>query len=218
MGRGVFITFEGPEGGGKSTQMRRLAERLRARGCEVVCVREPGGTPIGEAIRGLLQHDEAGEPPVAECEVFLFLASRAHLARTVIRPAMERGACVLCDRYADSTLAYQGYGRGFPVETLRALNAFAIGDCVPDLTLLLDLEIGQGFARLAARHGADAAAGPDRMEREAAAFHHRVREGFLELARAEPQRWRVISAAGREDDVAATIAREADDVLERLRD
>lgn len=217
MGRGAFITFEGPEGGGKSTQMRRLAEWLRARGCEVVCVREPGGTPIGEAIRGLLQHDHAGEPPVAECEVFLFLASRAHLSRTVIRPALERGACVLCDRYADSTLAYQGYGRGFPVETLRALNAFAIGDCVPDRTFLLDLEVEQGFARLAARHGADAAAGPDRMEREEAAFHHRVREGFLDLARAEPRRWRVISAAGTEDDVAGAIAREADDVLDHLR-
>lgn len=137
--RGVFITFEGPEGSGKSSHVRLLKERLEARGREVLLTREPGGTPLGENIRGLLQHDHAGEPPVDRAEVMLFLASRAQLCERVIRPALDRGAWVVCDRFSDSTLAYQGHGRGFDVDTLRVMNTFATADLVPDLTILLDI-------------------------------------------------------------------------------
>ena len=207
MPRGMFITLEGPEGGGKTTQLQRLAEMLRAEGREVVTVREPGGTRMGEAIRGILQHDHAGEVPSPACEVLLFIASRAQLVASVIRPALERGAVVICDRFADSTLAYQGYGRGFDVEALRRLNAFAIAECVPNLTLVLDLPIAEGRARMAGRHAAGGE-GPDRMEREAIEFHERVRRGYLELARSEPDRFRVIPANGSMDDVAESIARE----------
>lgn len=210
--RGVFITLEGPEGGGKTTQLQRLADRLRAEGREVVTVREPGGTQMGEAIRGILQHDHAGESPSPACEVLLFIASRAQLVSTVIRPALQRGVVVLCDRFADSTLAYQGFGRGFDVEALRRLNAFAIAECVPNLTLVLDLPVSEGRARMAGRHAANGD-GPDRMEREAVEFHERVRKGFLELARAEPDRFRVITANGSVDEVAKCIEREVRRVL-----
>lgn len=137
---GRLISFEGPEGGGKSTQIKVLADRLRTeRALTVRTTREPGGTPTGEAIRGLLQHDVAGEPLCDPAEVFLFCASRAQLCATVLAPALARGEWVLCDRFTDSTLAYQGYGRGFDLELLRRLNAFATGPVVPDLTLLLDV-------------------------------------------------------------------------------
>ena len=212
MKRGCFITLEGPEGGGKSTQIRRLADLLRAGGREVITTREPGGTPTGEAIRGLLQHDHSGESPSPPCEVLLFVASRAQLVDTVIRPAIGRGAVVLCDRFADSTLAYQGYGRGFDVSALRRLNEFAIAECVPDLTLVLDLPVDAGRARMAGRHAAGGQ-GPDRMEREAAEFHARVRDGFLALARAEPGRFRVIDASRAEDDVFNALAQEVWRVL-----
>ena len=212
MKRGCFITLEGPEGGGKSTQIRRLADLLRAGGREVITTREPGGTPTGEAIRGLLQHDHSGESPSPPCEVLLFVASRAQLVDTVIRPAIGRGAVVLCDRFADSTLAYQGYGRGFDVSALRRLNEFAIAECVPDLTLVLDLPVDEGRARMAGRHAAGGE-GPDRMEREAAEFHARVRDGFLALARAEPGRFRVIDASRAEDDVFNALTQEVRRVL-----
>lgn len=212
---GGFITLEGPEGGGKTTQLKRLAARLSASGAEVICLREPGGTRMGEAIRGLLQHDAGGEPPVPECEVLLFIASRAQLVRSMIRPALERGAWVLCDRFADSTLAYQGYGRGFSVDALRQLNAFAMGDCIPARTFLLDIETKAGMARIAKRQAGDCSA-PDRMEREELAFHERVRNGFLELARHEPNRFCVVDAARDEEAVADTIWQEARRVF-RLR-
>src|SRR5450759_4346826 len=130
-----FITFEGPEGGGKSTQIIRLAERLRADGNEVVTTREPGGTATGEAIRGILQHDTAGEALAAETELLLFAASRAQLVRTVIVPALARGAWVLCDRFADSTTAYQGYGRQLDLNRIAWLNEMAMGGCLPRLTI-----------------------------------------------------------------------------------
>ncbi|MBP7274637.1 MAG: dTMP kinase [Kiritimatiellae bacterium] len=213
MKRGRFITLEGPEGGGKSTQIRRIAEMLRAEGREVVTAREPGGTPTGEAIRGLLQYDHSGESPSPACEVLLFIASRAQLVDTVIRPALKRGAVVLCDRFADSTLAYQGYGRGFDVAALRRLNEFAIADCVPDVTLVLDLPVDAGRARMAGRHAAGGD-GPDRLEREAAEFHARVRDGYLALARAEPGRFRVMDASRAEEDVFEALAVEVRRVLE----
>ena len=194
MTSGRFITFEGPEGGGKTTQARRLVTHLEAAGHTVLYTREPGGTPTGEAIRDILQHDRAGEPICAEAEVLLFAASRAQLVRRVIRPALEQGIWVVADRFMDSTTVYQGFGRGFPVERMIEINAFAVGETVPDLTLLLDVEVEHGFRRLRARQESGGG-GPDRMEREARAFHERVRAGYLELARRWPERFRIIDAS-----------------------
>jgi len=202
--RGVFITFEGPEGSGKSTQARRLADSLRKMGHDVLITREPGGTPTGEAIRNILQHDASGEPIAPECEVLLFTASRAQLVRRVILPALERGVIVLCDRFADSTVCYQGYGRGFDVERMIDINAFAIGEAVPDLTLLLDIDVGRGFRRIEERNAA-ARVGRDRFEREDIRFHEEVRRGYLELAARWPERYRVVNTDREQDAVAADI-------------
>lgn len=191
--KGVFITFEGPEGGGKSTQIGLLAKKLEASGREVVLTREPGGTPAGEVIRNLLQHDAAGENLCAAAETLLFSASRAQLVHEVIVPALDRGAIVLCDRFADSTTAYQGYGRGFDPQELGHLHAFALGQHWPDVTFLLDVPVEIGFARIESRRG-DHVKALDRMEREARAFHLRVREGFQVLARQDADRFRVIDA------------------------
>lgn len=192
---GVFITFEGPEGSGKTTQSSRLAERLRSGGREVVTMREPGGTPTGEAIREILQHDSAGEPIAPETEVLLFAASRAQLVRTVLLPALERGACVVCDRFSDSTLAYQGYGRGFDVEQLIAINAFATSGIQPDVTVLLDLDVARGFERIGKRNEAEHR-NRDRFEKEEISFHEAVRAGYLELAQRWPERFAVIRSDG----------------------
>ncbi len=188
-----FVTFEGPEGAGKSTHIARLAGRLRAAGNEVLTTREPGGTPTGEAIRALLQHDASGEALAVETELLLFAASRAQLVRTVLIPALARGAWVLCDRFADSTTAYQGYGRQLDLNRIAWLNELAMGECRPRLTLLLDVPVEVGFRRLTQRHAATAT-GHDRMERQARDFHERVRAGFLEIARREPARVRLIDA------------------------
>ena len=198
--RGKFITFEGPEGGGKTTHARRLVERLQAAGKKVVYTREPGGTPTGEAIRNILQHDKAGEAPCSETEVLLFAASRAQLVRHVIVPALERGEWVVCDRFADSTTAYQGYGRGFSVEQMIAINEFAIDGAQPDLTILLDLPVSDGFARLQQRGGKK-----DRIESEALDFHERVRAGYLELARRWPERFHIVDARRALDIVSEEI-------------
>lgn len=203
--KGRLITFEGPEGSGKSTHIRLLAERLRACGLAVCQTREPGGTPTGERIRGLLQHNEGGEPLAMRTELLLFCASRAQLVERVIRPALERGDWVLCDRFVDSTLAYQGYGRGFALETLRSLNAFAVDSLAPDLTLLLDLPPEAGRIRLMARSQQPGHAGPDRIEREAQPFHERLRNGFLELAKQEPGRFRLFNTRAPRDQVAQAI-------------
>jgi dTMP kinase len=190
--RGVFISFEGGEGCGKSTHIRLLAERLRAGGLEVVTTREPGGTPLCEAIRGLLQFDAGGESPCPAAETLLFCASRAQLVANVIRPALERGAWVLSDRFYDSTYAYQGYGRGYAVAGVR-----------PDLTFLLDAGEAAGHERLAARIAAGTQA--DRFEREKEDFHRRVRNGFRALAEAEPERWRIIDSSLPTNEVSSRI-------------
>lgn len=194
MSRGLLITLEGGEGAGKSTQIARLAERARARGVEVLTCREPGGTPLGERLREALFGLDAA--PSALAELLTFSAARAELVATVMRPAIERGALVLCDRFTDSTLAYQGYGRGLDLATIEAVNAAATGGLAPDLTLLLDLDPAAGRAR-----GAEG--GTDYLEREALAFHERVRAGFQALAAREPGRWRVIDAWGDIDAVTA---------------
>jgi dTMP kinase len=199
--RGALITFEGPEGCGKTTQIRRIADWLRAEhGVELLCTREPGGTAVGEQIRNLLQHDTAGETLSEAAELLLFNASRAQLVAEVIRPALERGAWVLCDRFYDSTLAYQGYARGLPLKPLREMIEFAVQRQHPDLTLLLDIAPEISAARQQQR-GARA----DRFERLEADFHRKVREGYLELARLEPQRIRCLDAAGPEEEVGLQI-------------
>lgn len=209
---GKFITFEGPEGGGKTTQAKRLIERLRQAGYEVVYTREPGGTELGEAIRGILQHDHIAEPLCPESEVFLFVASRAQLVRRVILPALEQGKIVVSDRFADSTTAYQGYGRGFSPETMIAINEFAIGEAVPHVTLLLDVTIATGFERLAERQR-ELFEKADRIEREEREFHERVRKGYLALAARWPDRFRRIDAAREPFAVEADIWRTVQDVL-----
>lgn len=193
MAKGRFITLEGPEGAGKSTQAKALIARLEARGLEVMYSREPGGTPLGEAIRGILQYNAAGEAPCPESEVLLFEASRAQLVRHVILPALERGTWVVCDRFADSTTAYQGFGRGFPVDMMEMVNAFAIGPAVPDLTLLFDVDVAAGLERCAQRKGIPTK--HDRIESEALDFHQRVRQGYLALAEKYPQRFRLVDAS-----------------------
>jgi dTMP kinase len=199
--KGRLITFEGPEGGGKSTHVKLLADRLRSElGLTVRTTREPGGTPTGEAIRAILQHDVTGEPLCDPSEVFLFCASRAQLCNAVLSPALERGEWVLCDRFTDSTLAYQGYGRGFDLDLLRRLNAFATGAVVPALTLLLDVPAELGMARVGIRSNG----GKDRIERESLAFHQRLRDGYLALA-AEPDRFAVIDATQSVDAVATAV-------------
>ena len=200
---GKFITFEGPEGSGKSTHIKLLKAFLEARGIEVVMTREPGGTPLGEEIRKILQHDHS-EAPVPHAEVLLFLASRAQHVERLIRPALAQGKWVLCDRFDDSTFAYQGYGRGFPMEGLRAVNAFAISGLRPDRTVLLDVAPHTSRERLAARQAKTATA-PDRIEREAAAFHEKVRNGFLALAAEEPDRIAVISTERDREAVAIDV-------------
>lgn len=201
---GLFVSFEGPEGGGKSTHAAALAARLGRLGVEIVRTREPGGTRTGETIRDILQHDLTGETIHPETETLLFCASRAQLVRSVIAPALGRGACVICDRFADSTTAYQGFGRGFGVETMLAINAFAVGAYWPDITLLLDLDVGVGFERIGERNRA-AGKSADRFERETQAFHEEVRRGYHELARRFPKRFCIIDANRAEDAVDADI-------------
>jgi len=184
----VFITFEGPEGSGKTTQAHLLTEHLRRSGYDVLLARLPGGTPIGDRIRALL-HDPKHVEMSPWAEVFLYAASRAQLVAQVIRPALADGRVVICDRYADSTLAYQGYGRGLDLEALRAITHLATGGLVPDLTLYLDISPEQGLARR--REGGGEW---NRLDREALAFHQRVRAGYLELAGMEPERWVVLDA------------------------
>lgn len=197
---GRFITFEGIEGSGKSTQLAWLLARLRADGWPVRETREPGGTALGEGLRRLLLSREP-EPMTAEAELFLYLAGRAEITRAVIRPALARGEVVVCDRYADSTLAYQGYGRGLDLERVRDLNRLATGGLVPDLTVLLDLPVAEGLARLEPR-GSGA---QDRIEAEDPAFHRRVRDGYLAAAAAEPARFLVLDARRAEDELAGAI-------------
>lgn len=186
-----FITFEGPEGSGKSTQIRLLAEKLEAHGVQVNCTREPGGTATGEAIRNILQYDAVDELLAERAELLLFTASRAQLMNQMILPCLERGEWVLCDRFIDSTMAYQGYARGMDIEALDRINEFAIYGRRPDLTLLLDVDVERGFERLEHRY-ADGAEAKDRFERETLAFHQRVRDGYHALAGREPGRFRTV--------------------------
>ena len=199
---GFFISFEGPEGSGKSTQIERLAAALAQDRHPVFTTREPGGTPIGERIRALLLDREAtGMAPWTEA--LLFTAARAQLVRDVIRPRLAAGEIVICDRYTDSTMAYQGYGRRLDRETLGRLQDLATGGLKPDLTVLLRLSVETGLDRIARDRR-------DRLDDETIAFHMRVHEAYLKLAAQEPQRWREIDASLAPDAVA-------DDVLRTVR-
>ena len=210
MPRGRFITFEGPEGSGKSTQIGRLAARLRAKGLLVLCTREPGGTPTGELIRDILQHNGSGEGISPRAELLLFEASRAQLVSHVILPALKAGQWVLCDRFMDSTTAYQGYARGFPIDSVGAINAFAVGEAQPELTLLLDLPVKTGFERLQIRN---AGAEGDRFEREALDFHERVRAGYQAIAARSPERFRIVDAQATPETVEQSIWEHLQDVF-----
>ena len=194
--RGVFITFEGPEGSGKSTQVHALAASLRRQGRRVVTLREPGDTPLGERVRRLLLSPSTGAIS-PRADAFLYMTARAQLVEAAIKPALQRGAVVICDRFLDATLAYQGYGSGLDVETLRCIGEFATQGMHPDVTILLDLPPIDGLRRIRG--------GKDRIERRAAAFHQRVRHGYLALARREPRRFCVIDARRSRDLIAQEI-------------
>lgn len=196
--RGAFITFEGGEGSGKSTQLRALAARLQAAGLPVRVLREPGGTAVGEAVRALLLDPEhIGLDATAE--LLLYEASRAQLVADVIEPALEAGEIVLCDRFYDSTTAYQGHARGLPLACIHDLNSIATGGLAPDRTVVLDVDPELGIER-ATRHGAD------RLEGESRAFHEAVRAGFLAIAAEEPVRVRVVDASGTPEEVAERVS------------
>ena len=201
--RGRFITFEGGEGCGKSTQVKRLAAALEAKGVNVLLTREPGGTRLAEMIRTLLK-DETEDPPVDRAELLLFLAARAQLVRNVIRPALDAGTWVLSDRFSDSTIAYQGYGRGLPVDFVKAANDFACEGLTPDLTFLLDVEPSVAAQRMRGREAATNTSA-DRIERAGDDFHTRLRRGFLELAATDAPRIVTIDASGTPDEVARKI-------------
>lgn len=201
---GKFITLEGPEGSGKSTQAKMMIRRLGELGIEAMYTREPGGTALGEEIRNILQHNQAGEAPCERAELLLFEASRNQLVEKVIRPALEKGTWVICDRFIDSTTAYQGYGRGLPVDDVKSIHNFTINDVSPDLTLLLDLSIETGFERIAERF-LELGESADRFEQEERAFHERVRQGYLKLAAEEPDRFRTVDASQKPENVSESI-------------
>jgi dTMP kinase len=199
--RGRFITFEGSEGCGKTTQIQSLRGRLQEEGREILLTREPGGTAAGEKIRDLLQHAPEGEGLTPEAEVLLFTASRAQLVREQIMPAIERGVYVLADRFLDSTTVYQGVARGLDAAAVAAINRFAVGECMPDMTFLLDLDIKEGRRRVSERSRGD----EDRMERETDAFFEKVRRGYLDLAAREPERFIVLDAMKSPDEIGREI-------------
>jgi dTMP kinase len=209
MRKGLFITFEGGEGAGKTTQIELLGQRLRNTGRAVVITREPGGTALGEDLREIILRPSKRNPATpnapsqphmtSAAELFLFLAARAELASEVIRPALAGGATVLCDRFNDSTIAYQGYGRGLHLASVRAACDLSTGGLIPDLSVLLDLPVEAGLARKAGSGEWDA------IGDESCDFHERVRRGFHKLAAAEPQRWLVVDATLPIENVSETI-------------
>jgi dTMP kinase len=202
----MFITFEGPDGSGKSTQIKLLAEYLTGLGHNVLLTREPGGTEIGEQIRGVL-HDLRNQAMQPRAEILLYSAARAQIVAEKIKPHLAAGGVVLCDRYSDSTLAYQGYGHTLDLETLRRITAFATQDLKPDLTLLFDVDPEMGLRRRA--NGGDW----NRLDDYGLEFHRRVRTGYLELARAERERWVVLDAAQPVEALQSEVRRV---VLERM--
>ena len=199
MRRLPFITFEGSEGSGKSTQVQRLAARLERSGVPYLVTREPGGTPIGETIRELLQFASHNSGMTAQTELLLFEASRSQLVREIIKPALERDICVIADRFFDSTTAYQGAARKLDREMVEGLNAFAVGDCIPDVTFVLDIDAASAKSRMQEPRR------QDRMEQEPDEFYERVREGYRDLAARESNRIVLINGAGDADAIESEI-------------
>jgi len=211
--RGIFVTLEGPDGAGKSSQATRLAERLRDTGREIVLTREPGGTTVGEGVREVLMYSPPGSLDSAT-DALLFNAARSRNVREVIRPALERGAVVICDRFGDSTRAYQGYGGGVPLEKLERVIELATDGLLPDRTILVDLSVEAGLAR----RQAGEERGLTRFETDDAAhgltFHERVRAGYLEMAAADPGRWRLVDGAQDPEAVARAVWSAVADLFE----
>ncbi|KFJ93163.1 dTMP kinase [Pseudomonas indoloxydans] len=207
---GLFITLEGPEGAGKSTNREYLAERLREQGIDVLLTREPGGTPLAERIRELLL-DPSDEPMAADTELLLVFAARAQHLQQVIRPALAKGSVVLCDRFTDATYAYQGGGRGLSIERIAQLEQFVQGELRPDLTLIFDLPVEIGLARAAARGRLD------RFEQEGRGFFEAVRQAYLQRAEQAPQRYRVLDAGQTLAQVQADIDALLPSLLEACR-
>jgi len=206
----VFITFEGPDGGGKTTQLERLAQFLRQRGVPVEVTREPGGTPLGEAIRGwLLAPAGVGREMAEETEALLYAAARRQHVQERLLPALRAGKVVLCDRYVDASYAYQAFGNGLPLAWVEAINRPATEQLMPDRTYLLDVPVEVARQRLRKRTGEEL----DRIERRGEAYHRRVRDGFLALAAREPERILVIDASGSADDVATAVLRDVTALL-----
>lgn len=199
-----FITFEGIEGCGKSTQVQRLASRLTARGLDVVLTREPGGCPIADQIRSILL-DAANGALTPTAELLLYAAARAQHVAEVVRPALKEGKVVICDRFTDATIAYQGYGRGLDLAAIEHLNAEAAAGTVPDLTVLLDCPVETGLKRAMARINNSTGAREDRFELESIQFHRRVRDGYLTLAARQPKRFVIIDGDRDIDETAAAI-------------
>lgn len=215
MKKGLFITFEGPEGSGKSTQMRLLVERLRGAGHTVTENQEPGGTAIGRQIRRILL-DPASRDMDAYAELLLMFASRAQAAAERIRPALEKGLIVVSDRFTDSSLAYQGAGRGLGFDLVLALHRLALGELFPDITLCVDIDVATGLERAHGRNrraSASSTHDESRLDLQEAAFHERVREGYHRLAALEPRRIRLIDAADSMEQVAARIWAEVTPLL-----
>jgi len=198
---GKLISFEGSEGSGKSTQIARLAAHLQQSGREVVSTREPGGTEIGEQIRNIIVHNSKGDEMCAETELLLFTAARAQVVREVIAPALVRGAVVLSDRFLDSSTVYQGIGRNLAADPVSQINRFAVGNVMPDLTLVVDVPTEVGLARIQQR----ASDLPDRMERENIDFYKKIREGYLVLARSMPDRVVVVDGTLSQDALEKKI-------------
>jgi len=198
---GQLISFEGSEGSGKSTQIALLAEHFQKSRREVVTTREPGGTEIGEQIRNIIVHNSKGDEMCAETELLLFAAARAQLVREVIAPALRRGAVVLSDRFLDSSTVYQGIGRNLAADPVNQINRFAVGNVMPDLTVVIDVPTSVGLARLKQR----ASDLPDRMERENVDFYEKIREGYLVLAKGMPERFIVIDGTKGQDVIAKKI-------------
>lgn len=198
---GLLVSFEGSEGSGKSTQIALLAKRLQSHGASPVITREPGGTEIGESIRHLIKHDERGSKMFPETELLLFAASRAQLVREVIYPGLSDGKIILCDRYLDSTTVYQGVARNIGSDPVQMINEFAVGNLMPNVTLVLDIDPTEGFRRVAQRGSKQ----PDRMESESIEFYQQVREGYLLLAKSLPERFVIIEGNQDKDRIAEQI-------------
>lgn len=194
--KGKFVTIEGPDGAGKTTQVKKISDYLKSRGFKVLVTREPGGTPLGEKLREVLLTSE-GESPVPEAEALIYAASRAQLVKKVIEPALDKGFIILCDRFVDSSLAYQGWARGLGIEELARINGWFLQDIWPDLTIVLDIDPAQSLNRLSGKK--------DRLENETLDFHRKVREGFLKLKDLYPQRIKIVDAAQNPDAIFKTI-------------